>query len=414
MLQALRRVLQPFLPVDRFSLSDRRITFIMWVGGVIQGFGQSQASASLPFTREGLGLTEGEMSLVLGVARVVAFGALFLGWWGDRNGRRRPYLVAMTLIVLGGTAAGFAFESWQFGLAQSVLRTGTAAISALAIVILAEKVSPVVRAYALSFYGAAVSFGSGMALMVVPLAEGGGNRWRIPHLLVALGLLVLPVLIKHVPETEVFEKSEKTGHWSELMTGIWAGRFWTIVGINLLSSAYGTVGAAFTTERLIDDVGLGTGQAVWIVLLGGTIGGLGFFVGGRMADSWGRRNTSVLSLLLTVVGGVLLYSSTNVTVIVVAALVSAFGTFAFVPSGASHRTELFPTELRSSANTAAINAAGIGASAGLISGVWTIDNLGLSQTIYVLAIGVVLAAILTATLPETRGQDLTAVTTARR
>jgi len=77
------------------------------------------------------------MSLLLGIARLAAFAALPLGWLGDHRGRRRPYLVAVTLIVVGGTLAGFAFEAWQFGLFHAILRTGTAAVSALAVVILA-------------------------------------------------------------------------------------------------------------------------------------------------------------------------------------------------------------------------------------------------------------------------------------
>ncbi|HEX2404958.1 MAG TPA: hypothetical protein VHM29_09665, partial [Acidimicrobiia bacterium] len=83
----LQRVLSPLLPVDRFTPADRRIVFIIWTAGVIQGFAQSQAAATLPFTRAGLGLTEGEMSLLLGLARLAAFAALPLGWLGDHKGR---------------------------------------------------------------------------------------------------------------------------------------------------------------------------------------------------------------------------------------------------------------------------------------------------------------------------------------
>lgn len=409
MRSAVRRVLDPFLPVDRFTALDRRIILIIWVGGVIQGFAQSQASASLPFTRAGLGLTEGEMSLILGLARLAAFAALPLGWMGDHRGRRRPYLIGMTFIIVGGTVAGLVFEAWQFGLAQAVLRTGTAAVSALAVVILAETVTPAVRAYSISFFGAAVSLGSGMALMVLPLADGGGNSWRVPHLLTAAGFLLLPFLIKGVPESEVFRSAPHDGHWTELMNGIWARRFWTVVTINFLAAAYGAVGAAFYTERLIQDVGVGTGQAALILLAGGTLGAAGFFVGGHLADSWGRRPTSIVALVLTIVGGIAMYSVTSIPIIIIAAMVSAFGTFAFVPSAGSHRAELFPTHLRSSANTAATNSAVAGSALGLISGVWTIDALGLSNTIYLLAIGVAIATGLTATLAETRGQDLTAV-----
>jgi len=134
----MRRVLDPLLPVDRFSRADRRIVFIIWAGGVVQGFAQSQSSATLPFTRAGLGLSEGEMSLLLGLARLAAFAALPLGWLGDHRGRRRPFLLAVTLVIAGGTLAGLAMEAWQYGAAQAILRTGTAAMQGLAIVLLAE------------------------------------------------------------------------------------------------------------------------------------------------------------------------------------------------------------------------------------------------------------------------------------
>lgn len=404
-----RRVLDPLLPVGRFTAADRKLVFIIWVAGVVQGFGQSQASASLPFTRVGLGLSEAEMSLLLGVARLAAFAALPIGWLGDHRGRRRPFLWAMTFIVVGGSVAGLTFEAWQFGLLHSLLRTGTAAVSGLAVVILAEKTSVPVRAYAISFYGAAVSLGSGVALMVLPLAEGGPNAWRVPHLLTAAGVLLLPFLIRNVPETEVYLEDPEGGHWSELAKGPWSSRFWKVVAIGFLAAAFGAVGAAFSTERLISDVGLSTGGTVWILLIGGTLGGVGFFIGGHLADAWGRRNTSASSLLISLIGGITVYSSTTLAIIIPAVFLSAFGTFAFVPSGGSHRAELFPTRLRASANTASSNAGLAGSALGLMTGIFTIDLFGLSATIYILGVGTLVAAVLTMLLPETRGQDLRAI-----
>lgn len=406
---ALRRALDPLMPVGRFTAADRKLVFVIWVAGLIQGFGQSQASASLPFTRVGLGLSEGEMSLLLGIARLAAFAALPLGWLGDHRGRRRPFLWAMTFIVIGGSVAGLTNEAWQFGLLHSILRTGTAAVSGLAVVILAEKVSVPIRAYAISFYGAAVSFGSGLALMSLPLADGGPETWRIPHLLTAGGVLLLPFLVRNVPETDVYMDDPIGGHWRELVGGRWSGRFWKVVAIGFLAAAFGAVGAAFSTERMISDVGLSTNATVLILLAGGTLGGVGFFAGGHLADTWGRRRTSAMSLMMALAGGVTLYSTTSLPVIVAATMVSAFGTFAFVPAGGSHRAELFPTRLRASANTAASNAGLAGSALGLIAGVVTIDLLGLSQTIYLLGVGTLAAAILTLMLPETRGQDLRAM-----
>jgi MFS family permease len=314
----------------------------------------------------------------------------------------------MTLLIVGGTAAGLVFEAWQFGVAQAVLRTGTAAMSGLAVVLLAEQVSVAVRAYSISFYGAAVSFGSGLALLTLPLADGGGQNWRIP-LLIAAGALVIPFLVRNVPESKVFTAAhESGGHWRDLATGAWARRFWVIAVVGFLASAFSAVGIAFSTERMIEQVGLSTGNTVVILLLGGTLGGVGFFVGGHLADAWGRRTTTVLSLLLALGGGLLLYWTVSLPLIVVAVMVSSFGTFAFVPAGGSHRAELFPTGLRASATTASSNFGLAGSALGLILGVFTIDRFGVSETVTVLGVGMALAALLTLALPETKGQDLTA------
>jgi len=410
----MRRTLDPLLPVDRFSRVDRRIVFIIWTAGVVQGFAQSQAAATLPFTRAGLGLTEGEMSLLLGIARLAAFAALPLGWIGDHKGRRRPFLWAVTLVIAGGTLAGLAFESWQFGTAQAILRTGTAGMSGLAIVLLAEQVAPTIRAYAISFYGAAVSFGGGLALMTLPLADGGGSNWRTPHLLIGAALLVLPFLVRNVSESHIFIEAHDQRHWRELATGEWARRFWIVAGIGFLVSAYSAVALAFSTSRMIEELEISTGSTVLIGLLGGTVGGIGFFVGGHLADAWGRRKTTVISLLLALAGGLVIYWSESIVLLVVAVMVSSFGTFAFVPAGGSHRAELFPTGLRASANTAATNFALVGSATGLILGIFTIDRFGLSETVTALGVGMAAAAFLTLLLPETRGQDLTAASTDRR
>src|SRR5690606_6640687 len=259
-----------FLPVDRFSAADRRITLTIWIAGLVQGFAQSQVSATLPFTRAGLGLTEAQMSLIVGLARLAAFAALPLGWFSDRHGRRRPFLIGVVLVLAGGTLAGTAVAAWQFGLYHAVLRTGTAAMAGLGVVILAETVSPSVRAYAISFYGAAVSLGAGMAILALPLADGGGDAWRTPHLIVGAGVLLLPALIRRVPETTGGHPIE--GLWSDLAHGEWASRFWKVAVAGFLASAYGTFVTSFTTERLVTQIGLDTGTTVWLLLAGGTVG----------------------------------------------------------------------------------------------------------------------------------------------
>ncbi|MFO7298920.1 MAG: MFS transporter [Actinomycetes bacterium] len=395
----LRRLARFVLPVDRFTASDRRITFTIWLAGLVQGFAQSQVSATLPFTRAGLGLTESSMSLLLGLARLASFAALPLGWLADRRGRRRPFLAGVCLVVAGSVLAGTATAAWQFGLFHGLLRVGTATMAGLGVVVLAETVTPTVRAYAISFYGAAVSLGSGIAVLALPLADGGGDRWRIPHLLAGAGALLIPLLVRRVPETK--GAHAMPGSWRDLVGGPWASRFWRVATAGFLASAYGTFITSFMTERLVGDLGLDTGTGVWVMLLGGTIGGLGFFAGGRMADHIGRRVASVAAVLLGTGGGIAVFTATSLPALVAGIFLASFGTFAMVPAGGAHRAELFPADLRSRANTAAANFTLAGAAAGLLAGAVAIEAFGLSGTAGFLAIGAVLAAVITWTLPET-------------
>ncbi|MDX1449348.1 MAG: MFS transporter, partial [Acidimicrobiia bacterium] len=130
---------------------------------------------------------------------------------------------------------------------------------------------------------------------------------------------------------------------------------------------------------------------------------------GRLADTIGRRSTSVISLVLTLVGGTVVYWSESLPVLASAIAVGTFGTFAFVPSAATHRAELFPTAFRTTANAAGAYFGMVGSALGLLIGRFTIDAFGLSETVTLLGLGILGGIALTLTLPETLGQELDSV-----
>ena len=396
------------LPVDRFSPHDRAVALTMWGVGVVQGFGQAHPSVTLPFTRAGLGLSPAEMSAVLAVARLASLAALIFAFVGDRRGRRRPLLAAYVLILAGNGAAAASSNPAGFTISQSLVRIATSAISALGVVWLAEHLSPRVRAYGISIYGAAGSFGAALALLGLPLAE---RDWRLPYLLTLLGLLLLPVLARRLSESPLLPvASPRTmrGDFANLGTEMTGSQFWVAGLAGLLASAFSAVGLAFSTERLVGGLGLSTGTAVMITLAGGTLGGLGFFLGGRLSDAWGRRPTTVLSLLMILGGGLTLYQAEAVPLLVGAIVVSSFGSFAYIPSAATHRAELFPTSVRASMASALAWLGTLGSALGLAVGRLTIDTMGLAGTMTLLGTGMVAAVALTLALPETRARHLDA------
>lgn len=403
--------MRALFPFGRFDPQARSLVFLMWLVGVLASFAASHASSTIPFSRVSLGLSEGDMSLVLAVARFAGVASLLFSWWGDKAGRRRPFLVAFAILILATAATATVNTGWQFGALQAVTRAAAAAVGTLAVVLIAEQVAPGVRAFAISLYGAGGSFGAGLGLVALPLADIGPDGWRGLFALGALGLVALPVLTRGVKESPVFELENEaallaTAPLRDLLRSDFSGRLYLTSSINFLVNLFMALALAFSIERLVGDLGLPTSTAVILSLFGGTVGAAGFFLGGRLADTVGRRSTSIFSMSLALIGGLALYWFESIPVLAISIAVGTFGSFAFVPSAASHRTELFPTAFRTTANAAGGYIGMVGSAVGLLIGRFTIDSIGLSQTVTLLGFGVVGAIALTTLLPETQGQEL--------
>ena len=188
------------------------------------------------------------------------------------------------------------------------------------------------------------SFGAAIAIVGLPLAE---RDWRLPYALTLPGLLLLPVLVRRLEESPLVRSSEPA---TRVLSGLLAGDITPMVlsrwHRRTVPERISRGGLAFTTERLVGDLGMSTGTAILIALGGGTIGGVGFFLGGRLSDSWGRRPTTVLALVAILVGGLGIYHFEATWMLVASIVVSSFGSFAYVPAASTHRAELFPTESR--------------------------------------------------------------------
>jgi MFS family permease len=351
-------------------------------------------------------VSEADMSALLAIARLASLGAIALSIWGDRRGRRRPLLVAYALLVLATAGSGLATAPWQFGVSQSLVRIAVSALSSLGVVWLAEHLAPHVRAYGVAIYGAAGSFGAAIAIVGLPLAE---RDWRLPYALTLLGLLLLPVLVRRLEESPLVGTIEPKSSVLQGLAAATSLRWFYLAGIaGLFPSAFLAVGLAFTTERMVGDLGMSTGTAILVTLGGGTIGGVGFFLGGRLADSWGRRPTTILALVAILAGGLGIYHFEETWMLVASIVVSSFGSFAYVPAASTHRAELFPTESRATAAASLHWIGTVGSAIGLGLGRFLIEGLGLTGTLDVLGIGVLVAVVLTMFLPETRGKTLDA------
>jgi MFS family permease len=399
----LPRFIRPPVPPVR---SDVRIVVLTSVMAYVQGYAFAQASNNVPFIRQSLGESAAQMSLLLAITRMGAIAAVVLSLFGDRGGRRRILLVSYTVMVLASAATATSSSAVLFTMWQSIVRMAGSAMSVVAMVMLAEVLQPGLRAYGIAIFGAAASFGAGSALVIVPINDLGPGMWRVLFALTLAGLAVLPALIRRVGESPLFEIGAPRSALWEPMVGSARRRFWPIAVLSFLAAAFSAVASSFAMERLVDNIGLPTGAAVLVLAVGGTVGGIGFLVGGRLADVWGRRPTAVVALLSAGVGGVGMFRLEEPGLLIVAAALSGFGAFAFVPALGALRNEVFPTRMRATAVTWLNSAGVIGAVSGLAAGKYLIGSLGLSATVTWLSIGMLVAALLVVLVPETRGLAL--------
>lgn len=401
----MRRVFRSLFPFGALTAVERKLVVLLWLMGVLQGVGQSPLSAILPYTRVGLGLTEGQMSLVLAVTRLASLGAVGFSWWGDRSGRRRPFLAAFLTMVGASVATALSPGAGWFTTAQSVSRMATTAVGTLAVVLLAERVRADHRAFAIGLYAAAGSLGAGIGQLMLPVAASSPEAWRFAFALPLLGLAAFPIL-RRVEESPLVVSHAASVPIRSLLFGDLRRHFWIAGAAGLLASAFPAVALAFTNERLVNDLGYSAGTATALALTGGTVGAMGFWIGGRLADVWGRRTTTVMSLIAAVFGGLGLFLVDSIPALIATIALGGFGSFAYVPAASSHRAELFPTEVRATAGTAGAYLATIGSALGLGVGAVLIDRIGLTSTLMVLAVPMLAAGSLTLMLPETRGHAL--------
>lgn len=392
--------------ISDFSIRDRRILTLMIFVALVAGYGGSQLSHTLPFARKALGLTEGGMNWVFAVTRLASLVGLLFMLFADRRGRRLPFLVAFGLMPLGNVLSAVAPDPITFTVAQSVTRIAVVAVAGLAIVILAEELSPRVRALGIGMYALAGASGSGIGLALLPIAERSDYSYRALFAFTGIGLLALPILIRFLSESRAFVQYERNVTFRMALQAGLSRHFWPLAAIAFLVAMFASPATAFVMERLVDDLQWETATARFLLMVFSGLGTAGVLIGGRMADRVGRKRTTIMAILTGAVGGVAFYTLDSGWVLAPAVFLATMGLGMLTPAIAAHRSELFPTRVRATAAGWITNIAIGGSITGFVIGAFIVDEVGLPKTISTLAGGLLIAMLLVTRLPETRGMDL--------
>jgi len=387
------RLLRALRPPERIERREVGILGLFSIVAFAQGWSGTVVTHALPFVQTDLGLSDAQVFDLMAAVRAASLLALALSWWGDHRGRRVPLLLAFGLLTASNLATALVPGRAAFTSTQAIARIGTVAIGSLALVVLAEEVAPRVRGYALGLYALFGSLGTGWGLIVRPLGAGG-DSWRILFALSAIPLLSLPFLVARVTESRAFVAADTRPPLAAVFRRGQAARFWPMALLAFAISAFTAPAANLALVRLENGLDWSDGGASLLL------------AGGRMADVVGRRPTQAVAIIIGVGGGVGFYLSESGPIISIGIFLSTLGGSAFGPAFASHRSELFPTDLRATAAAWIVNASVLGGLTGFAAGRFVVDAWGIPATITALGGFLLLSSAALLFLPETRGLNL--------
>jgi MFS family permease len=343
-----------------------------------------------------------------------AIGGFLFGLVADRIGRTRSLIASILVYSLASAACGLSHSIPQLAVFRFILGLGMGGEWTAAAALIAETWRAEHRGKALGLMQSAYAIGEAIAALVVYVVFPRYG-WRAVFFVGVLPALLALWIQARVPEPEIWNKrrgTNKSPLWKTLassgalrpgalatlmnacgMFGYW-GLFTWIPGYLSLPVSQGGRG-----------LGLAKSTVFFLVLCAGKWIGYASF--GFFADTFGRRKPYFFYLLVAA-ALVPIYGLVRspVWLFVLGPLVAFFGT-GFFSGYAAIASEIFPGEIRAAAMGFSYNVGrGISAAAPLTVGAMALKH-EFGPAFLVLAGAFFVAAMLTFTLPETRGQQLT-------
>ena len=406
--RALRRPPRPdgrlpwWYPPQRPDARGASVLGMLATLSLVVGYHGTLLTQTMSFAADEFGAGTTAQGGAFAAVRAGALLAVLLAALADRRGRRRLLVVSL-LGCIGSTALGAVAPNLPALAATQVVNRGTmSAASVLLVVIAAEEMPAGARAYALSLLSMTGALGAGMALWVLPVADVGLRTWRIMYV---IPLVFVPLVLRFgrlIPESRRYVRPHRTvpltGHYRRLAL---------LAGASFLLLVFTTPQSQFRTEFLRDERGMSAAAVSLFIMATSTPASIGIVMGGRLADTRGRR---VVGAVGTAVGAVLLALSFRLAgpaMWLTATLGSIFAA-ALVPALSVYGPELFPTSLRGRANGIINTVATVGSVIGLVLAGFLVDRLGsFGQALGLLAIGpLIMAGVVLALFPETAWREL--------
>lgn len=373
-------------------------------------FSGALLSQNAGYVAHAFGASDTALDTALLVSRAGVLIALVASAMADRKGRRTLMLLCLGGVALANGVAALAPNLVVFTASQVVMRgfaSGGLIVAGIAAV---EEAPEGARAYSVALLGLAGGFGYAFAVVLLPAADLGQEAWRLSFAVSAATVVLLPSFARRLAETRRYAglvaRQAPRGRVGEIFDRSYGGRFWVLVVTGFLFAIFAAPSSQLTNDYLKDVRGFsGLDITVFRAITQGFPGLAGIAIGGRLAETRGRRPVAAIALftgtaaqmIFFLYGGGVLWLSSAAAIALGGIAAPALGAF----SG-----EMFPTEIRGTANAFLVVAGVTGAAVGLLFTGHLSDQLGRGEAIALTGIASLVASLLVLRLPETADRTL--------
>ena len=362
-----------------------------------------------PVLANGLGVSVATFGIGVAVIRLGALGSVLSLRLADRWGRRPMLLVSILGFTALTGATALAAGLVVFVVLQLLSRVFLATEEALAGVVLTEELRPDHRGAGVGMLGIISTAGFGLVAVLLLAVDSTPLGWRLFYVVALAPLLVVIYLRRNLSETTAFSvaaqrESVARRPWRPELTPTQTRHLRRLLVVLFAVGMLATTAFFYAADLAQNDYGW-TGLFTLVVFAAAPTTLLGYVVGGRLSDRFGRKPILTLSVLCFAAGALVVFSGQR--------WLYAPGFFLLAAADAAVHAvrttfvnELFPTEVRGTLAAVAGAVTVAAGSVGLVLAGVLAPLVDPTVTVLGMAVAVAASAVVLRLLPETAGTDV--------
>lgn len=393
------------------------LAFVCFVT-LFEGYDLLIINLALPYLGTDFGADSKTLGTAVGLINVGTIVAFIPVRLADRFGRRQVFLVAISGYTLFTLLSAFSVGLYDFVAYQFVARMFMVTEIGVGAIILTEEMPAKYRGAAVTLMFAASLGGGILGSAIFPFIVDTELGWRMLYI---VGASLAPVVIFHwsrLRETRRYRNGGAVEAGVPLLASfkamgeVFRARYRrrTLAGATIwfTVNAWSSSCLFFFSYYVTNERGWEPAAVSYALTLGYSLAIIGYVTAGPMLDFAGRRLTATVYFSIGAVAAYVCFSAQSAAVIT-AAYVVVLGMHALWPIAATITSEIFPTEIRGTANAVVNNMIGRTgmALAPAIVGVLSAWLGSVGQAVALMSlIPFVCLPIILLTVSETKGQEL--------